>query len=132
LDDLAIAVEVDLAVAAVDLRADVELVTVFRAAGLLNGLLHRGQHLVAVNALLARHRVGHVQELGPRGRDRHVHVRCHYFRALSACFIVWAINASVITSFAFSISSKGNSTSPPSTPIRTLRSVASTSVPRNL
>ena len=49
---------------AVDLGADVVFLAVFRAAGLLDRLLHRLQDFVAVDALVARDGVGDLQELG--------------------------------------------------------------------
>jgi hypothetical protein len=52
------------AVLAVDLGADVVFLAVFGAAGLLDGLLHRLQHLVAVDALVAGDRVGDLEKLG--------------------------------------------------------------------
>ena len=57
-----IARQPDLAGLAVDLGADVVLMAVFGAAGLLDRLLHGLQHLVAVDALLARDRVGDLQQ----------------------------------------------------------------------
>ena len=62
--DLAETHQANLAGLAVDLGADVVILAVFGAAGLLHGLLHRLQHLVAVDALVARHGVGGLQELG--------------------------------------------------------------------
>ena len=64
--DLAVARQADLAGLAVDDGADVVLVAVFGAAGLLDGLLHRLQHLVALDALLAGDRVGDLQQLQAR------------------------------------------------------------------
>jgi hypothetical protein len=49
----AVAQQLDLAGLAVDLGADVVLVPVLGAAGLLDGLLHRLEHLVALDALVA-------------------------------------------------------------------------------
>ena len=60
--DLAEARQPDLAGLAVDLGADVVLMAVFRAAGLLDRLLHRLEHFVAVDALLARDGVGDLQQ----------------------------------------------------------------------
>ena len=62
-DHLLHADQLDLASLAVDLGTDVVLVAVFRAAGLLNGLLHGGEHVVAVDTLLAGDRVGDLQKL---------------------------------------------------------------------
>ena len=56
--------QLDLAGLAVDVGADVVLVAVFRAAGLLDGLFHRLQHFVAVDALIAGDRVGDLQKFG--------------------------------------------------------------------
>jgi hypothetical protein len=55
---------------AVDDGADVLLVPVLGAAGLLDGLLHRLQHLVALDHLLARDGVGDLQQLGARDGRR--------------------------------------------------------------
>ena len=62
--DLAEAHQPDLAALAVDLGADIVFMAVFGAAGLLDGLLHRLQHLVAVDALVAGDGVGDLQQLG--------------------------------------------------------------------
>ena len=64
LDHLAIARQLDLAGLAVDGGADVVLVAVLGAPGLADGLLHGLQHLVALDALVAGHRVGDLQQLG--------------------------------------------------------------------
>ena len=66
LDHLGPALQLHLAVAAVDEGADVLLVAVLGAAGLLDGLLHRLQHLVALDHLLARDGVGDLEQLGAR------------------------------------------------------------------
>ena len=63
-DDLAEAQQADLAVAPVDLGADVVFLAVFRAPGLLDGLLHRLQDFVLVDALVAGDRVGDLQQFG--------------------------------------------------------------------
>ena len=65
-DDLAETQQTDLAVSAVDLGADVVFQAVFRAPGLLDGLLHRVQHLVLVDAFVAGNGVGDLEELGAR------------------------------------------------------------------
>ena len=59
---LAEAQQPDLAVAAVDLGADVVFLAVFGAARLLDRLLHRLQDFVAVDALVARDGVGDLQQ----------------------------------------------------------------------
>ena len=64
LDHLAQAQQPDVAGPAVDLGADVVLLAVFGAAGLLDGLLHRLQHFLAVDALVARDGVGDLQQFG--------------------------------------------------------------------
>src|SRR5262249_53077210 len=76
---LAIAHQTDLAVLAIDARADVVLVPVFRATGLLDGLLHRFQHLVALDALLAGDGIGHLEQLEPGNGNGRVH---HYLLCL--------------------------------------------------
>ena len=48
----------------VDLGTDVVFLAVFRAAGLLDRLLHRLKDLVLVDALVARDRVGDLQQFG--------------------------------------------------------------------
>ena len=58
--------QADLAGLAVDVGADVVLVPVLRAAGLLDGLLHRGQHFIAIDALFAGHRIGDLQQFHAR------------------------------------------------------------------
>ena len=74
LDRLGPARQAHIAGLAVDRRADVLLVPVFGAAGLLDGLLHRLQHLLAVDRLLARHRIGDEQKFGTG--DRGIHCWC--------------------------------------------------------
>ncbi len=71
--DLAEAHQADLAGLAVDLGADVVFEPVFRAPGLLHRLLHRLEHLVAVDALVARDGFGDLQEfgIGDAGHGRH-------------------------------------------------------------
>jgi hypothetical protein len=59
--DEAISQQLHFAVVAVDMRADIVLDAVFGAAGLLDGLLHRLENLLAVDALLAGHRVGDLE-----------------------------------------------------------------------
>ena len=54
LDHLAVAEQLDLAGLAVDLGADVVVVAVFGAAGLLDRLFHCDDHDLAVDALSAR------------------------------------------------------------------------------
>ena len=61
-DHLAKPQQPDLAVAAVDLGADVVFLAVFGAAGLLDRLLHRLQDFVAVDALVARDGIGDLQQ----------------------------------------------------------------------
>src|SRR6185312_8105894 len=73
LDHLAVALQLDLAAVAIDLGADVVLGAVFGAAGLLDGLLHRDQHLLAVDALLAGDGVGHLQQLDPGLQRSDIH-----------------------------------------------------------
>ena len=67
---------------AVDVGADVVLVAVLGAAGLLDGLLHRLEHFLALDRLLARDRVGHQQQFG--AGDGSVH------GVLSTFAISWA------------------------------------------
>src|SRR5262249_57853069 len=71
--DLAEGDQPDLAALAVDRRADVVLVTVLRPPGLLHRLLHRLQHLVALDALFAGDRVGDLQQLEPGHSNRGFH-----------------------------------------------------------
>ena len=71
--DLHVAQQLDLAGLAVDLGADVVLQPVLGAAGLLDGLLHRLEHLLALDALLAGDHVGHLQHL----QTRDIGSRCH-------------------------------------------------------
>ena len=59
---LAIAIEPNLAAAAVDYGPDIVLVAVFRAARPLDRLLHGLQNLLALDTLLAGHGIGHLQE----------------------------------------------------------------------
>ena len=73
IDHLAEAQQADLAVAPVDLGADVVFLAVFRAAGLLDGLLHRLQHFVLVDALVAGDRVGDLQQFGAGVGGRGLH-----------------------------------------------------------
>ena len=61
---LAEAHQADLAVLAIDLGADVVLLAVLRASRLLDRLFHRDQHLVAIDALVARDGVRDLQQLG--------------------------------------------------------------------
>src|SRR4029077_9747215 len=70
---LHVAQELDLARLAVDLGADVVLQPILGAAGLLDGLLHRLEHFLALDALLAGDHVGHLQHL----QARDIGSRCH-------------------------------------------------------
>ena len=70
----------DLAVTAVDLGSDVVFLTVFGAAGLLDGLLHRLQDLVGIDALVARDGVGDLQEFRAGIGDGRVHGVLGYLR----------------------------------------------------
>ena len=56
--------QANVAVLAVDGGADVFLGAVFRAAGLLDGLLHRLDHLLAVDRLLTCDGVGNQEQFG--------------------------------------------------------------------
>ena len=49
---------------AVDVRADVVIVAILRATGFLDRLFHRLEHFVAVDALVARHRIRDLQQFG--------------------------------------------------------------------
>src|SRR5262249_33109639 len=53
-----------LAVAAIDLGANVVFLTIFGAPSLLNRLLHRFQHLVAIDAFVASNGIGDLQQFG--------------------------------------------------------------------
>ena len=81
LGDLAVARQQDFAIAAVDRGADIQLVPVFRAAGFLNGLLHRVQDFVPFDALFAGHGVGDLDQLRP------VQCRCDVHRAIPSDFM---------------------------------------------
>ncbi len=78
--DLAEAHQADLAVLAVNLGADVVFLAVFGTAGLLDRLLHRLQHFVAVDPLVAGDRIGDLQQLGPGVGDAGLHGVDHLFR----------------------------------------------------
>ena len=73
LGHLAKAQQADLAVAAVDLGADVVFLAVFGAARLLDRLFHRLQHLVAIDALVAGDGVGDLQQFGAGVGDSAFH-----------------------------------------------------------
>ena len=88
--DLAEAHQLDLAVLAVDLGADVVFLPVFGAAGFLDRLLHRLQHFVAIDALVARDRVGNRQQLRPRIAHLRRHGRYRLSIALSGAVAVVA------------------------------------------
>ena len=62
----------DLAVLAIDLSADVVFLAVFRAAGLLNRLLHGIQYLVPIDAFVTGNGFGNLEQLGP-GKKGSVH-----------------------------------------------------------
>ncbi len=118
LGHLAKAQQPDLAVAAVDLGADVVFLAVFRAAGLLDRLLHRLEHLVAVDALVAGDGVGDLQQLGAGVGDGAFHglserlfsgVRVSAARDRAA-----AIRSSVRTSLARATAASGSRASPAS------------------
>ena len=66
LDHRHVAREANFAVLAIDGGADVVLVPVLGAAGFLNRLLHRLEHFLAVNALVAGNRIGHLHQFGTR------------------------------------------------------------------
>ena len=68
LHDFAVAVQRDLTVLAVDVRADVVIHPVFLPAGALDGLFHRFEHLVALDAFFTRNHVGHLDQFQTRGR----------------------------------------------------------------
>ncbi len=72
LDHLQQPLQLDLAGLRVDLGADVGLGAVARAGGLLDGVLHRGDHDHAVDRLLARDRIGDLQELQAICTDCHL------------------------------------------------------------
>ena len=82
--NLHIAQQLDLAGLAVDLGADVVLQPVLRTAGLLDGLLHRLEHFLALDALFARDHVGHLQHL----QARNVGSRCHVSVPLASIVFV--------------------------------------------
>ena len=65
IDDFAEAKEADFTRATVDLGADVVFLAIFGAAGFLDRLLHRLKDLVLVDALVARHGIGDLQQFGP-------------------------------------------------------------------
>ncbi len=106
--DLAEAHQADLAGLAVDLGADVVFEPVFRAPGLLHRLLHRLEHLVAVDALVARGGFSGLQKfgIGDAGHGRHGGA----LDQLRCCGVVAAMSSSVRTSRAFVIAENGRST----------------------
>jgi hypothetical protein len=63
--DLTEAQQADFSGLAIDLRPNIIFLTVFRAAGLLDRLLHRLEHLVAIDALVAGDAVRDLKEFGP-------------------------------------------------------------------
>ena len=80
---LHVAQQLDLARLAVDLGADVVLQPVLGAAGLLDGLLHRLEHFLALDALFAGDHVGHLQHL----QARDIGSRCHVSVPLLSIFV---------------------------------------------
>src|SRR5690606_25937394 len=106
--DLAVAGQLDLARPTIDLRTNIVLMAVFRATGLLNGLLHRLQDLVPVDPLLAGDRVGNLNQLWSE-HLQHGGQPCPFSAAARSSF--------VSTSFARRISWNGTVTSSPSTAI---------------
>ena len=62
---LAETLELDLAGLAVDLGANIVLVPIFRPSGLGDRLLHRLEHLIALDRLLARDGIRHLQKFRP-------------------------------------------------------------------
>src|SRR3546814_9958572 len=95
---------------------------VFGAARLLNGLLHRLEHLFRLDALLPRDHLGDLQQVGPGGNYGvdGFHRLLSYLPCLAAdARCAAASSSSVKTSFALSISPKGSAASPSSVRIRT-------------
>ena len=70
---LAEAKQPDLAIPTVDLGANIVLLAVFRAARLLDCLLHGFQHLVAIDAFVAGDGIGDLKQFGTRVCDGGVH-----------------------------------------------------------
>src|SRR3546814_18881791 len=95
---------------------------VFGAARLLNGLLHRLEHLFRLDALLPRDHLGDLQQVGPGGNYGvdGFHRLLSYLPCLAAdARCAAASSSSVKTSFALSISPKGSAASPSSVRLRT-------------
>ena len=65
----------DLTGLAIDLGADIVVVTVFGTAGFLNGLLHGDQHLVLIDAFLPRDGIGHLQQFRTRHPNGGFHLQ---------------------------------------------------------
>ena len=68
LHDFAVAVQRNLTVLAVDVCADIVIHPVFLPSGALDGLFHRFEHLVALDAFFTRNHVGHLDQFQTRGR----------------------------------------------------------------
>ena len=94
---LDVARQPDLAGRAVDGGADIVLVSVFRAPGLLNRLLHGFENLFALDSLVAGDGFGHLQQFGARANGLGIQVGFDHgpFRFSDA-----ASNSSVSSSFA--------------------------------
>src|ERR1700735_5160157 len=95
---------------AVDRGADVLLVPVLGAAGLLDGLLHRLEHLLAVDRLFPRDGIGDQEQFGAGNGGVHVDL-C---QLVGGGIAVAAIKASVSTSFARRMAGCGSAISLPS------------------
>ena len=141
LDHFEIASERDLAAGAVDAGPDVVFVAVLRATRLLDRLLHRFEHLVAIDALVARDGVGDLQQFGA-GVNR--------VNSVVFLFIAWttisdvvnvrsaseprsaaaASSSSVRTSLPRWMSANGTSTARPSTASLTVSPSVPSSRPR--
>lgn len=71
----------------VDIGADVGLLAIARAGRLLDRVRHRVDHDLLVDRLLARDRVGDLQQFQPVGADNHLFVSLNLARR-SAPFLV--------------------------------------------
>src|SRR6516162_2748293 len=117
----------------VDLGANVVLLTVFGAAGLLDRLLHSLQHLVAIDTLVAGYGVGDLQQLRAsvgNGAFHNLPVVFSSFTRQLGCKREAAIKSSVRTSRARATSESGKRVSPASVTSRTSPSAVPRRRPR--
>ena len=129
LDDLEVAGERNFTADAVDPDPNIVLLAVLGPSGLLDRLLHRLEHFLAVDPLVSGDGVRHLKQFGTRvnGIGFHRHLAHRSSVSVPTPCPAFASRSSVNTSFARRMSAYGSNTSVSSIRIRT----ASPSAPSN-